>query len=181
MKKLVIMFIVALCNIAADAQICDLTYIFHVGQEPRHGSLIICHGERKDTYWMGNPEDIYTFDDDGNLKSHNDKPYTDFVRDEEGVLKEVTCDDTRYKLEFLTSKIVIEASTNDSFYYRDEYFLNKEGYVAKKVRTYWDNDKVTKTYSYVDKSGGDWYIRKVKSVSESDKSTYYQCLKKFLY
>lgn len=179
MKSIFFLATALFCCITANAQICDLTYIFHLGQEPRSASLIYCYGESKNTYWMGNPKEIFIFDSDGNLKSHNDIEYTDFVRDDDGILKEVTCGKKKFKLSFDDTKIVIDtySSSDDSFYCKDEYFLNNEGYVIKKITTFWDGDKNIKTYNYVEKSGGNWYIRKVKEQNSYGTEKYYECLK----
>lgn len=179
MKQFYLFMLALLSCIAAKAQICDLTYMFHVGMEPAAATLHYCSGDSKNTFWMGNIDDTFIFDDDGNLKSHNGKLYTDFVRDDDGVLKEVTCDDFRYKFDITSTKIVVETYRlrDMNFFWKEEYFLNKDGYVAKKVTTYDDGDQNIKTYSYVEKSLGNWYIRKMTEKNKYGTQKNYQCLK----
>lgn len=179
MRKLCLLAIVALCSIASKAQVCDLTCIFHLGKEPKAATITLCEDDTKDTFWLGHAKDTFEFDDDGNLKAHNGKEYSDAVRDDDGMLKEITLDGFKFTFDIKPAKIVIcqYRKRDDEFWHKTEYFLNKDGYVAKKVKTWYDGSTITTTYSYIEKSGGNWYIRKVKETNKEGTTKCYQCLK----
>lgn len=181
MKKMFLLAIIGLNCLVANAQVCDLELLFHVSPQKtnRASSLIFCQGETKHTVWMDNAVDVFTFDDNGNLQSHNLKDYTDIVRDGNGILKEAVLDGDRYTFNITPTKIVVcqYKKHNNGFYKMDEYFLDKKGLVKKAITTYADGDTVTKTYNYEEMEDKTWYIRKVKRTSKYSTDKYYECLK----